>query len=393
MSGPRAARQPDEIVEAQVSLVADRGTEADGPGAGGGFRLRPDAYLDDAFFRAERSGVFHHSWQLVADAAELAEPGTQLAVQVGDCPIVVIATESGLAAFHNICRHRGMTIVEGSECRPTLRCMYHGWEWDTTGTLVRLPQRRGQFPDAAIADLGLVPAAVAVWEGMVFVNPDAAAEPFEQFAAGLGTLTGSYRPSELVQLAHVRIDVDFNWKLFVENHIDVLHLWYLHDSTLAGFDHANFEHRRAAANWFSYEPMRAATRDQFADAPDTIRHIDQRDREGLYAHMLFPNTLMAASTEYFITYAISPTAPNRSRIDLRVRGNADADAAALVAATRSFIDEDIAACGRVQQALVARRFAVGPLASTHEAPILAFQDNLLAGISAHVPDFSYLAPA
>ena len=59
-----------------------------------------------------------------------------------------------------------------------------------------------------------------------------------------------------------------------------------------------------------------------------------------------------------------------------------ADADALVAAARSFIDEDIEACERIQMAMRAERFVVGPLAQHHERPIEAFQQHLLDRLAA-----------
>ena len=180
-------------------------------------------------------------------------------------------------------------------------------------------------------------------------------------------------------MAHVRIDVACNWKLFVENHIDVYHLWYLHDASLAAFDHTRFEHHALARNWASYEPMRdpADATGEADPAGGAIRHLDDRDRHGIQAHMLFPNTLMAASTEFFTTYAIHPVDPGRSWIDLRVRAEPDADVDRVTASIRAFIDEDVAACEQVQAAVPARRFGVGPLARTHERPITTFHTNLL----------------
>jgi hypothetical protein len=85
----------------------------------------------------------------------------------------------------------------------------------------------------------------------------------------------------------------------------------------------------------------------------------------------------AVSAEFVISYAVVPEAPDRSRIELRVRAEPGADASGLLAAARSFIDEDIEACERIQAALASPWFAVGPLARDHEAPIAAFQRNLL----------------
>ncbi|MBV8961427.1 MAG: hypothetical protein JO087_21905, partial [Actinobacteria bacterium] len=57
---------------------------------------------------------------------------------------------------------------------------------------------------------------------------------------------------------------------------------------------------------------------------------------------------------------------------------AGADGDALLEAARSFIDEDIHACERIQAAMASPWFEVGPLAREHEAPITAFHEHVLA---------------
>ena len=76
--------------------------------------------------------------------------------------------------------------------------------------------------------------------------------------AGFADAVGSVRPGLLPQVATADIPAACNWKLFVENHIDVYHLWYLHALSLADFEHRRFEHRAVGPHWVSYEPRREA---------------------------------------------------------------------------------------------------------------------------------------
>jgi choline monooxygenase len=300
---------------------------------------------------------------------------------------VVVRGDGGeLRAFHNLCRHRGMVLATGTgNVGDTLNCLYHQWRYALDGSLVAVPQRNEQFPDLDPGQWGLRAAAVAEWGGMVFVHPDPAAPPFLHTLAGLVEHLGSYRPGRLRQLATERIEARCNWKLFVENHVDVYHLWYLHRETLGGFEHRRFEYHQIGANWASYEPRRA---DQEHSSPGhrrttvPIAHLDQRDRNGIGAHMVFPNLLIATEAEFFATYAAEPVAPDRTIIDLRIRGEEGADPFVLLAALRSFITEDIAACEAVQRGLGSPAFAVGPLARSHELPIESFQSNVLAAMGA-----------
>ena len=109
-----------------------------------------------------------------------------------------------------------------------------------------------------------------------------------------------------------------------------------------------------------------------------IAHLDQRDRLGLGAHLLFPSLMVATAAEFFATYQAVPLAADRTRIELRIRAEASADAEALLSATKSFIAEDIEACERVQAGLMSPAFAVGPLAADHERPITHFHERVLA---------------
>jgi phenylpropionate dioxygenase-like ring-hydroxylating dioxygenase large terminal subunit len=354
------------------------------------FLLPVEAYTDAAWFRNEQARLFARTWQLVGDAATLREPGDYLATTVGGVPLVLVVDESGTRrAFHNMCRHRGMTMVEGSGAGcSAIRCEYHDWRYGLDGALRVVPQRSDQFPGLDPARLGLLPAATAEWEGMVFACPDPGAAPLEEFLGGFPGGIGSVRPGLLPQVAAADIPAPCNWKLFVENHVDVYHLWYLHGATLADFDHHRFEHRAIGPHWVSYEPLRASATAATAAGGSRldggnppIAHLDARDRAGLGAHLLFPNMTFAVSAEFFISYAVVPTGPASSRVELRVRAEPGADAATLLAAARSFIDEDIVACARIQSALASPWFAVGPLARDHEAPIAAFHRNVLAALS------------
>jgi choline monooxygenase len=350
---------------------------------GPAFLLPPEAYTDAGWFRKEQAGLFACTWQLVGDAAALREPGDYLATTVGGVPLVLVVDESGTRrAFHNMCRHRGMVMVDGAGagCR-AIRCEYHDWRYGLDGSLRVVPQRADQFPGLDAGELGLLPAAVGEWEGMVFACPDPGVTPLAEFLGGFPDAIGSARPGLLPVVAGADIPAGGNWKLFVENHIDVYHLWYLHALSLADFEHRLFEHRAVGPHWVSYEPRRADDGPTGLDAGNPpIAHLDDRDRNGLGAHLLFPNITFAVSAEFVITYAAVPVAPDRTRIELRVRAEPGADADGLLASARSFIDEDISACERIQAALASPWFTVGPLARDHEAPITSFQRNVLAAL-------------
>ena len=344
------------------------------------YLLPKGAYESAEWFALERRRLFANRWTLMAAVDELTRPGEFVTRDIGDAPILVVRGSDGeLRAFHNLCRHRGMKLLDGTgACDGRIECFYHHWRYGLDGALEVVPQRREQFPDLDPEEWGLLPASVDVWEGMVFAHPDLSAPPLTDTLAGLSVHRGSHRPGLLRQVARVDFEAHCNWKLFVENHIDVYHLWYLHEQSLGALDHTRFDHTFVGTDWFSYEPIRSRQDAQaHFDRVATIGHLNDRDRYGIQAHLVFPNLLVAATAEYFITYGPVPVAADRSRIELRVRAEPDADPDVLVAAAKAFILEDILACERVQAGMASPAFEVGMLAIEHERPITIFQQHLL----------------
>jgi choline monooxygenase len=345
------------------------------------YLLPPAAYCSASWAERERDGLFGDRWTLIASLDELSQPGDYATGVVGYSPVVVVRDrDATLRAFHNLCRHRGMVLLQGSgHLTRTIECFYHRWRYAFDGSLRVVPQRREQFPDIDVDQWGLRPAGLAVWEGMVFVHPDPEAPPLAETLGELPAHLGSHRPGLLRQVAHERIEARCNWKLLVENHVDVYHLWYLHEESLGGFDHRRFEHLNLGRNWVSYEPVRGDEPEaaSLTSGSGAIGHLDRRDVLGLGAHLVFPNLMMAAAGEFFATYVAEPVAPDRTVVDLRIRAEEGADATALVGALRSFISEDVAACEAVQAAVSSPSFGVGPLAVDHELPITRFHRSVL----------------
>lgn len=361
-------------------------------------RLPPEAYYDRGWYERELRQLFGRTWNYVGHVRDLPEPGDFVTATVGTEPVVVVRREGGeLSGFVNVCRHRGMTVVEGNgtgsgsgagSCGGSLRCPYHGWEWDLAGTLVRVPQRRTQFPDLDLDAFGLFPVAVAEWAGLIFVHPDPDAAPgFDAWLAGFPERCGDYPWADLVEVDRVRWPLACNWKLYIENHVDWLHLWYLHDESLALYDHHGGSTWSLGDHWASAERLRPGRERSASDGLAPIPGLSDGERSTLRANLLFPNVPLVTTGNQVNTYQVIPTGPETCELDLRVFAvpGGRLTEAARADTKRVLVDEDGRTCERMQSALRSPHFAVGPLAAEFERPIANLHSSLLRFLDAGSP--------
>lgn len=333
-------------------------------------------YTSEHLLDIERRHLFDRSWALVGTSEQLSRPGDYLTATVGSSPLVVVRDEAGgVRAHHNLCRHRGLPVAEGQgHCGRFVTCRYHQWSYDLDGALRRVPQADTQFPDLDPGLWGLKPAAATEWHGMVFASPDPGAVALVD---RLGFLAGRLSPilsGPLEEVAAVEYTVSCNWKLLVENHLDVYHLWYVHSRSLSMYEHRRFEWELGSGNWWSREPLK----DPSGAADGGLDWLPAVEREGIGAHLLFPNLMLVTTGDYFATYDAVPVAADRTRLTLRIRSTAGTDGAVLVAAVRSFLAEDVAVCELLQTAVGSPAFEYGPLAATHEEPVRNFHRTIAA---------------
>ncbi len=155
-------------------------------------------YTDPGIAQLERRGVFGATWQMVARADQVEEPGQFVTADIAGEPIVAVRGSDGvLRAFDNVCRHHATAVMWEPEGRASvMRCPYHGWTYNLEGQLRGMTDWEG----VACFDkqrFGLVPVRVEAWEGFVFVNLDPNAEPL---TATLGGLVELVRPFGIAQL-------------------------------------------------------------------------------------------------------------------------------------------------------------------------------------------------
>ena len=114
-----------------------------------------------------------------------------------------------------------------------LRCSFHGFCWQLDGTLKQVPCE-WDFPHLDKDNFNLPEVKVATWAGFVFIDPDPAAEPLEDF---LGVIAAHFEKwdlgSKFVEV-HVAKRIRANWKIAQEPFSEAFHVVATHPQLLPG---------------------------------------------------------------------------------------------------------------------------------------------------------------
>lgn len=192
-------------------------------------RVPADRYYSAEFARLEVERMWPRVWQVACTLDHVAEPGDFFEYRCGPHSVVIVHGDDGmLRAFQNVCRHRGNALCAGSGSGlRELRCGYHGWTWDQTGALKRVPNRKG-FGALRMADYPLVPVAVDTWERLVFVNLDVGAMPLLEYLEEVPDDIAWCGLGDFRCYATMTIDVDANWKTIADGYSETYHVQTLH---------------------------------------------------------------------------------------------------------------------------------------------------------------------
>lgn len=199
--------------------------------------IEPNISAD--YFEREREAIFKHAWLKVGRVEELPRPGDYLVrdLAILRSSFLIVRGEDGiLRAFHNICRHRGNRLEK--TCLGSAKsffCGFHGWTYDTVGRLVHVPQEQ-DFGALSKEQLGLVPVALDVWEGFIFINVDPT--PQESLRDYLGEVAArvSGFPFEQMELAgQWTADITSNWKTFQDAFVEAYHVQTVHRRSIPDY--------------------------------------------------------------------------------------------------------------------------------------------------------------
>lgn len=190
--------------------------------------LTPDLYRDEGRYDLEVERLFKPAWHAVATRRQLAKPGDYLTFELLGEPVILRNFDGTIRAFQNVCAHRHSRIV-GRPCgnAPTLKCQYHGWEYNQDGGTGKIPEARCFRPwDRDNARLVRFPCETR--GDIVFVSVDPDAGPLGEFLGEYDALMAERFSPPWRPCWHYETEYRANWKVPIENTLEGYHIECVH---------------------------------------------------------------------------------------------------------------------------------------------------------------------
>ena len=278
----------------------------------------PVYYTSDAVTDVEIRQVFRQSWIGVGRSGIVEKPGDFIALDIAGQNLILLRDKNGrLRAFANTCRHRGARLVDGCGNRNGLRCPFHSWFYDLEGTLISAPhmQRATGFDRS---DYGLVSYRAEEFAGFAFVCLSPDAPDLKEY---LGDFPRIHQPWPLERLVSVRrqeLEVDCNWKTFLEVFNEYYHLPFVHadsiDSVYAKPNPADPVIGAFATQFGTTDGTGGLLeRDQDRALPN-IPGLAGEALQGARYTWVFPNMAFAANSDALWCYEAYPISAARCRV-------------------------------------------------------------------------------
>jgi Rieske 2Fe-2S family protein len=240
--------------------------------------------------------------------------------QVGNADLILLRGDEGrLAAFHNVCRHRGTRLCSEPEGQfpARIQCGYHGWTYRLDGALAAAPhmdQVAGFQPD----DYPLRRVGVDEWDGHVFLN---LAQDPPSLSTQLGGLSTKFRPWGMDGLRMVErrvYSLKANWKLVVQNYSECLHCPIAHPLLQQQSHYLSGDNEPPHPGYLGGRmELREGAQTLSLDGTTNrscLPALSPEDRRRVYYYAVLPNLLLNLHPDYMLTFTLWPRAADFTEI-------------------------------------------------------------------------------
>ncbi len=353
-------------------------------------------YVDPAVFTEEKHALLYSQWAGLAVAADVPKPGDAKPISFLGMPLLLLRDKDGdVRVFQNICRHRGMILVEEPrKIEGAIRCPYHSWCYSTKGKLVSTPHVGGPGHNTHEAikrdDLGLLEVRSHVWRDVVWVNASGNAAPFEEVHADLISRWAEFDKPLYHGGADSKFELEVatNWKLAVENYCESYHLPWVHpglNSYSRLEDHYHIEKPGAYSGQGTmvYRQLKGDGGEIFPD----FEGVGAKWNEQAEYIAVYPNVLLGVHRDHAFTIVLETKGPEATVEHVHLYyAEPETDAklrAKNTAQWKEVFEEDVFVVEGMQRGRHADQFDGGRFSPVMDSPTHCFHDWVAGKVEAH----------
>jgi choline monooxygenase len=322
-------------------------------------------YRDPALYERERQEIFARHWMLFSWSERLAKPGDYVTGTLAGWPVFVIRDDAGhVRAFHNVCRHRGATLLsaETGHCGKLIVCPYHSWSYTRAGRL----NKTVDFGSDATFDpdeWGLYAIDAEEWRGLIFLRIKRGGESLVEWLGPIHDMAADYPLEQQHYFMSKNRECDVDWKTYGENYLECYHCRTMHPGLCAAMDIDNYRIDTYAKEQFFH------------------LHAPKREgglTRGLYFYR-FPFLMLNLYDWGSSIATVEPLGPGRIRhinwyFFTDVSPEKEEENRQSAEWSAQIVTEDLDIITGVQRNLNAGIYTRGPLSPKYEYAVKAFQD-------------------
>jgi phenylpropionate dioxygenase-like ring-hydroxylating dioxygenase large terminal subunit len=260
--------------------------------------------ISPEYFERERELIFRRHWINMGRVDEIPAPGDYFVREFEVCNVsilVVRGNDDKVRAFHNVCPHRGNTLVmnERGKCPGRFGCNFHSWAFTPEGKLAFVPD-----------------------------------ETLREFLGGVATQLDGAPFSEMKLLKTYKIEEQANWKTGLDAQNELYHLPFQHRYTIgdAFMLKDNKYCRFSNVNLYNYHSVwsceynpghkQLPTEEVLNRMDGALHNVRISQRIGDFDwYLIFPNMALllftGVSGDFFMTYNFWPIAVDRCVWEMR----------------------------------------------------------------------------
>ena len=279
------------------------------------YQIEADRYISKDRFNKEKEIIFKDYPIIVGAAGQLKEDGDYFLHDLTGLPIIVIKGKDGkIRSFLNMCRHRGVRLLEEAEgkIRRNIVCPYHAWSYDTAGCLKGVFHPQG-FKDVDSNSHSLIELDCWIRLGMIFVVPNHRLKgkfDIDKWLKELYAVTEGFDFGDFYPYHFTDEKLDCNWKLIVDGALEGYHFKIAHAKTIGPYflDNLslNLDNKLHSSIVF---PKRAMEKMRELPASKT----ELRKGANILQH-IFPNTIILIEPGHIMAVTFCPVDEKTTQI-------------------------------------------------------------------------------